>query len=225
MSGAICDRTLLRSHIVISEKSNVLKIVQIQRRGLGPIDLDVPSGSCASVRGASGAGKTLLLRAIAELDVVAGACFLGDVARNAMPAPQWRRQVAYVPAEPGWWADTAEEHFHDAPRAAAIAARLGIAAEVLVRPIEILSTGERLRLALVRALENEPAALLLDEPTSALDAQSLDLVEAELRRLLDAGMMIVLVSHDVDFARRLSQDAYTLHDGLLSRETQSEGAP
>ena len=203
----------------------MLKVVQIQRSGLGPIDLNVPPGSCACVRGASGAGKTLLLRAIAELDVADGACFLGDVARDAMPAPQWRRQVAYVPAEPGWWAATAEEHFHDAPCAAAIAARLGIAAEALARPIETLSTGERLRLALVRALENNPAALLLDEPTSALDAQSLDLVEAELRRLLGNGMMIVLVSHDADFARRMSQHAYTLHDGLLSRETHSEDTP
>jgi len=59
----------------------------------------------------SGAGKSLLLRAIADLDPNEGTVKLDGMLREAVPAPHWRSQVTYVAAEPGWWGDTVQEHF------------------------------------------------------------------------------------------------------------------
>jgi len=132
-----------------------------------------------------------------------------------MTAPQWRRRVAYVPAEPGWWATTALEHFQHPDLSRFRAHDLGLDGACLERPIVTLSTGERLRLALVRALELEPVALLLDEPTGALDEEATRLVEVELLKRLDDGLALLMVTHDVTQIDRLGASACTLRDGLL----------
>ena len=84
----------------------------------------------------------------------------------------------YVPAEPGWWAETVGEHFADRAAAAGFLKDLGFPDQTKSWPISRLSTGERLRLALVRAVIMRPKVLLLDEPTAALDAKSVTAVEA-----------------------------------------------
>lgn len=88
------------------------------------------AGECVVLRGASGSGKTQLLRAIADLDPNAGTVLLDGTPREAVPAPAWRRLIAYIPAEPGWWADTVGEHFPDWAAAAPLAERLGLPAAV-----------------------------------------------------------------------------------------------
>ena len=88
----------------------MLRVESLRRSGLGPISLAVEDGECLAVTGPSGAGKSLLLRAIADLDPNDGAVFANAGARAEMPAPAWRRVVAYVPAEPGWWGDVAGDH-------------------------------------------------------------------------------------------------------------------
>ncbi|MGZ2904358.1 ATP-binding cassette domain-containing protein, partial [Pseudomonas aeruginosa] len=72
------------------------------------------------------------------------------------------------------------------------------------RPIQTLSTGERQRLALVRALTPDPRVLLLDEPTGALDPASAALVEELVKFLLLSGKSVILVSHDVRQIERLA---------------------
>src|SRR5947209_1948991 len=72
---------------------------------------ELNSGECIALQGASGSGKTVLMRAIADLDPNEGTVKLDGVLRESVPGPMWRRQVTYVAAEPGWWADTVQEHF------------------------------------------------------------------------------------------------------------------
>ena len=82
----------------------MLTIRQLNRSGLAPFDLDLADGECVALSGPSGAGKTILLRTIADLDPNKGSASLDCVDREAIAAPQWRRSVAFLPAEAGWWA-------------------------------------------------------------------------------------------------------------------------
>lgn len=184
---------------------------------VGPVSFRVASGACAAIVGPSGSGKSLLLRMIADLDPNDGDVRLGEMSRARVAAPAWRRRVIHVAAEAGWWNPTVEAHVpaNMLPQAKAMADRLGLAADYLGRPVGTLSTGEKQRLALVRALVRQPDALLLDEPTSALDTASVARVEDLLRDQLRAGTVLVLVTHDSDQARRLGTDRYQMASGRL----------
>ena len=81
----------------------MLKIEHLSRAVLQPISLDVPDAMCVAIRGASGSGKSLLLRAIADLDPCTGRVALDGVDRTTIAANAWRRQVTYVAADSGWW--------------------------------------------------------------------------------------------------------------------------
>ena len=192
----------------------MLRVESLLRDGLGPISLSVGDGECLAVTGPSGAGKSLLLRAIADLDPNDGAVFANVGERARMPAPAWRRAVAYVPAEPGWWGDLARDHF-DPPLPAALVQAMGLGREVFDAPVARLSTGERQRLALARCLAREPEVLLLDEPTAALDERNKLEVEAVLKIRLHAGASLVLVTHDPAQAARLATRSVTLGAGRI----------
>jgi phosphate-transporting ATPase len=180
------------------------EVKNVARTGLAPVSFTLEAGECMAVTGPSGAGKSLLLRALADLDPNQGQVSLGGLARERMPAPHWRRLVAYLPAEPGWWADTVGEHFVDWSRAAGLVERLGLPADAGAWPITRPSTGERLRLALARALALDPQVLLLDEPTAALDAKSVAAVEALVAERRGQGLTVLWVSHDAAQAARVA---------------------
>src|SRR5437762_11925398 len=80
------------------------------------VSFTLSATECIAVKGPSGAGKTLLLRAIADLDPNQGVVTLDGRDRSTIAAPEWRRLVGYVPAEPGWWAETVGEHFANGKR-------------------------------------------------------------------------------------------------------------
>ncbi len=191
----------------------MLDIHQLQRPGLGPIDLTLDAGGCVCIAGASGTGKSLLLRAIADLDPNTGSLVLEGVDRISMPASEWRRRVAYVPAEPAWWSETPIQHFSDVAKATDVVLRLGLTVENMHQTIDTLSTGERQRLALVRALALNPAVLMLDEPTSALDEDSTQRVEAEIQSELRRGKAVLLVTHSEAQIQRLANVQYTMQAG------------
>ncbi|MGC2853892.1 ATP-binding cassette domain-containing protein [Novispirillum sp. DQ9] len=175
---------------------------------IGPLDLEVPAGRLVALMGASGSGKSLLLRAIADLDPAAGRVSLDGVDREAVDAPAWRRQVIYVAAQAGWWDDRVGAHFADPDAGGTVLPRLGLEAAALDWPVDRLSSGERQRLALARAVTlPRPAgaarAYLLDEPTAALDADSAARVEALISGLADARTAVLLVTHDAAQAARL----------------------
>jgi phosphate-transporting ATPase len=192
---------------------SVLTIRGLTRPGLAPIDLDVAAGEGIVVRGPSGAGKSLFLRAIADLDPNEGRVALDGDSREAMPAPDWRRRVTYVAAEPAWWADGVGEHFADWGAAAAIVEALLLPADADSWPVSRLSTGEKQRLGLARALVLSPRILLLDEPTSGLDAAAQEAVERILQDRLAAGAAMVVVTHDPDQAARFGRRCLDFDDG------------
>jgi ABC-type iron transport system FetAB ATPase subunit len=182
----------------------------------GPFNLTLKAGDCLVISGPSGIGKSLLLRMIADLDENTGTVLLNGVARETMPAPHWRRQVMYVAAESGWWAETVREHMQPAARAAALAPRLGLNAELLDAPVAQLSTGERQRMALLRAIIRQPAVLLLDEPTSGLDPASTLAVETLLTELAASGTGLVVVSHNEQQAERIATRRAHMTRGVLT---------
>jgi ABC-type iron transport system FetAB ATPase subunit len=182
----------------------MLRIDNLRVPGLPPLSFEVPAHECLAVEGPSGSGKTRLLRAIADLDPAEGYVTLEGVERREVPAPEWRRRVRYASAEPAWWAPTARQHLGTAPRLDRLLSALALDRALLDRPIAELSTGERQRLGLIRAVADEPRVLLLDEPTSALDAQAAALAEELIRFQMLAGRMVVLVSHDAQRVARLA---------------------
>lgn len=183
---------------------------------VGPVSLTIPAGDCCVVQGASGAGKSLLLRAIADLDPATGEVTLDGTPRARWTAPDWRRQVALVPANSGWWAADVAAHFDEAAsdRTARLLEALGLSA-ALGWEVARLSTGERQRLALVRALAHQPRALLLDEPTAALDTGATAAVEALVGDCLAQGMAVLLITHDAAQAARLGDRRYEMAQGRL----------
>jgi ABC-type iron transport system FetAB ATPase subunit len=164
--------------------------------------------------GPSGTGKTLLLRALADLDPHDGRVLLDDVASASIDAPRWRRQVGLLPAESQWWHDTLGGHF---PAASVLGLpELGFEPEVMSWPVSRLSTGERQRLALLRLLANRPKALLLDEPTASLDADNVQRVEHLIAAYRsETGASVLWVSHDPEQERRVADRRMRLRDGRL----------
>ncbi len=178
------------------------------------------ASDCVCLSGPSGAGKTLLLRAIADLDEHRGSVLLDGVDAAQVAAPRWRRQVALLPAESHWWSDRVGDHFGDA---SVWLERLGFDSSVLDWSVGNCSTGERQRLALARLLQNRPAVLLLDEPTASLDTENVARVEAliaDYRAETDAA--VVWVSHDPAQIARLCRRTLLLNNGVLH---ESEAHP
>ncbi len=188
----------------------------------GPYNLALQAGECVALVGASGSGKSVFLRLIADLDPHEGEVALDGRLRSTWPAPAWRQQVVYQAAEPAWWAATAIEHMHGAtPEALAPwLAPLGLASALLQADITRLSTGERQRMALVRSLSRQPRVLLLDEPTASLDAASALAAEALVSaRMRSEGLAVIWVTHSREQAQRLG------HRVLEVRNHQLRPAP
>jgi putative ABC transport system ATP-binding protein len=97
-----------------------------------------------------------------------------------------------------------------------LAEQLGLGAELLDAEVARLSTGEKQRLALIRALLLESPVLLLDEPTGALDQASVALVEAAIRDRLTKGVAVVMVTHDDLLGQRLGDQHYRMSQRRLS---------
>jgi ABC-type iron transport system FetAB ATPase subunit len=186
----------------------LLRVEHLRIGSLPPLSFSVADGECLAIEGPSGSGKTRILRAIADLDPVDAQLFVDGDERREMSATEWRKAVRYAAAEPGWWSDTPRDSFPNISLALARVVRLlaavGLDEDVLDRDVTHLSTGERQRIALVRALADEPKVLLLDEPTGALDIGSTAFVEELLRFQLLAGRSVLIASHDQALIGRLA---------------------
>jgi len=202
----------------------MLSVSRLRRPGLGPIDLKLAGGEVAALQGPSGTGKTMLLRAIADLDPNEGEVLLDGEPRERIAAPEWRRDVAYVAAESGWWEDIVGAHFDDIAAARRKLSGLGLEDGALSWPVTRLSTGEKQRLALIRSIIQKPRVLLLDEPTSALDGASRALVESLLGDLAADGISILIVTHDTAQAARLGARVLEMHGGRLVDSAAEGGA-
>jgi len=184
----------------------------------GPYRLRIRGGECLGLSGDSGVGKSLLLRAVVDLDPNEGRVLLGEIDRAAVPAPRWRQLVGLLPAESFWWQDLVDEHFHDfSALSDQELERLGFDRTVGSWRVSRLSTGEKQRLAILRLLENRPQALLLDEPTASLDADNIHRVEDLFTGYCRQRQAPLLwVSHDPDQLCRVADRLAVMGDqGIL----------
>jgi putative ABC transport system ATP-binding protein len=211
----------VRDHAAVLFELRDVSLIRGERRVLDSVSAGIPVGATAIV-GPSGAGKSTLLRLLNRLaDPDGGTISFRERPLDSYDPLALRREVSLVPQLPALLEGTVESNLEfaaglagkrpDAKRCLRLA---GLDPEFAGRDVAKLSVGEQQRAMLARALVQEPAVLLLDEPTSALDHAARDAIEstlAELRRELE--ISVVLVSHDPDQARRLSEWVVRLEDG------------
>lgn len=202
------------------DPESLMLAVNALRRLHITVSFRLNDGECIALQGPSGVGKSQFLRAIADLDPNEGSVHLDGISREAMPAPVWRKLVTYVSAEPGWWADTVQEHFVAWDEAAPLVERLGLPPACGSWTIRRLSTGEKQRLGLVRALLLRSRVLLLDEPTSALDAASTATAESIVAERISTGTSVIWSTHDGAQARRIGSRLFLMAgNGSIEEQT------
>ena len=186
-----------------------LVIENLTRPGLHPTSLRVGKGKCVVIHGPSGSGKSLFLRAVADLDPNNGHIALNGETRAMMSAPEWRKKAVYLQPESAWWHDIVGAHFTHLPAAKTLAEAFGLYEPIFDWPTSRLSTGERQRLSLAMVLASKPPLLLLDEPTSALGQKQQMEVLKTIKKVQRLGnIAIILITHN-EIHARLIADRFT----------------
>jgi len=217
-------------------------------RILDGVDLTVARGETVCVLGPSGSGKSTLLRCLNWLSPPdEGAVWIGDERvglrenANGSTGPRPDREIRAQRSRIGmvfqsfnlWSHMTILENVIEAPvhvlkmskkdaieRAERLLAKVGIAEKRNQYPSH-LSGGQQQRAAIARALAMQPKVMLFDEPTSALDPELVGEVLRVIRQLAEEGNTMLLVTHEMRFAREVSSKVIFLHQG----KTEEEGTP
>ena len=179
----------------------------------------VDSGKCLGLSGQSGSGKTLLLRAIADLDLNHGEVSIKDKKRSSFSGPNWRKKIGYLPAESICLHSSVCQHFDYAENFSP--EDFGFSdASIIESEVDKLSSGEKQRLALARLLSGLPEVLLLDEPTANLDPHNTNLVEELVNDYRNThGAAVIWVAHNESQLVRVSQTRLLMKNkSLLSNE-------
>ncbi len=185
-------------------------------------NFSVTGGHCLGITGPSGIGKSVLLKALADMLPHQGELILDDIEAHTISAPQWRKKVALLPAESQWWCDTVGEHFYHFD--SILFTQLGFKEEVMDWQISHLSSGEKQRLACIRLLMNQPEVLLLDEPTANLDKinqEKLETIIANYQKKYQAP--IIWISHDHEQLERVCQSLLILNKETYEIKSLKEG--
>jgi polar amino acid transport system ATP-binding protein len=205
------------------------------------ISLDVAKGDVLCVLGPSGSGKTTLLRCINHLEKIdAGRVWVdgelvgyrqvGDKLHELREADVARKraQIGMVFQRFNLFAHmTALENVSEAPirvkklpraeavaRATQLLERVGLADKLHANPAQ-LSGGQQQRVAIARALAMQPKLMLFDEPTSALDPELVGEVLDVMRTLVADGMTMIIVTHEIGFAREAADSVAFMDDGVV----------
>jgi ABC-type iron transport system FetAB ATPase subunit len=191
-----------------------LTLQDVRVAHVGPVSLQVRAGEIVCLSGASGSGKSLLLRAIADIIPHTGMVMLDAQEATTLSGPQWRKLVGLLPAENQWWQDQVSEHFPEQDKV--LLAALGFAETTWNWQVAHCSTGEKQRLALLRLLCHQPRCLLLDEPTASLDPDNTARVETVLLDYISKQQApVVWVSHSRDQIQRLASRHFIMREGKL----------
>lgn len=190
-----------------------LTIDQLSFHGRGPYSFALTSGQILAISGASGAGKSLLLRAIADLEPHQGEMAIEGEDYLNFSGPDWRCRVMYLPSEAQWWKETVREHLITEPENSELEL-FGFTAATLDWEISRLSSGEKQRLAILRLLQRRPRVLLLDEPTASLDQQNIARIEKMLQNYVwQEKAAAIWVSHDPLQIERIADRHYEILPG------------
>jgi putative ABC transport system ATP-binding protein len=196
---------------------------------LDGLDLRLEPGSITTLSGPSGGGKTTLLRILGLLsEPDDGELLLDGTDVRTLSPRAVRRRVALVAQSPAMFEGTVLDNVRtgaqlageELPEAAAreLIVRAGLQPEFLGQDARALSGGEKLRVAVARALALRPEAWLLDEPTAALDQERADLVVGLLLELASAGAPLLVVTHDARALARLGGRHLQLVAGRLRED-------
>ena len=207
-------------------------------RVLDSIDLDVALGEVVVICGPSGSGKSTLIRMVNRLEEISA----GEIFIDGMPISkltgralrQLRLGIGFVFQQFNLYPHlTAEENVTLAlrklrhvsaaaarARAAALLARVGLTDKQHAYPAA-LSGGQQQRVAIARALAMEPDILLFDEPTSALDPEMVGEVLAVIRELAHTGITMLVVTHEMGFARELADRVVFIDGGRIGANTSA----
>ena len=204
---------------------------------LKDVSLSVGKGEVVVVIGPSGSGKSTLCRAINRLETIDS----GEILIEGKPLPQEGRELAAMRAELGMVFQSFNLFAHMSilqnvtlgpvevlglskaeaeQRAMGLLDRVGVASQANKVPAQ-LSGGQQQRVAIARSLAMHPKAMLFDEPTSALDPEMINEVLDVMVELARGGMTMVVVTHEMSFARRVADRVVFMADGAIVEE----GAP
>ena len=189
---------------------SILELQELQISQLKPINIEV-NATCICLSGASGTGKSLLLRAIADLIDHKGEVYLDKQKCSGTNPVQWRKWVGFLPAESAWWLDKVGEHFLEKNNA--YLTQLNLPDDCFDWDLSRCSTGEKQRLAIARLLEHQPKVLLLDEPTASLDHESVLAVETLIKDYINEfNVPVIWVSHDPQQIKRIANREFVIKD-------------
>jgi octopine/nopaline transport system ATP-binding protein len=209
------------------------------------VNLTARQGDVVAIIGGSGSGKSTMLRCINFLETpTSGRIVIGgeEVALRPDGSPANRKQIEHLRQSLGmvfqqfnlWSHKTVLENLIEVPvhvlgipkaqaieRAKALLDRVGLAEKADTYPA-FMSGGQQQRAAIARALAIEPRAMLFDEPTSALDPELVGEVLGVIRDLAAEGRTMILVTHEMKFAREVASHVIYLHNGQVEEEGPPE---
>lgn len=201
---------------------------------LRDIDFSVCPGDVISIIGASGSGKSTLLRCINLLEAPSGGEIIHggvNILNSKINVPDYRSRVGMVFQNFNLFNNlTALDNCtvglikirklgkkEATDRALAYLNKVGMGPYINAKPRQ-LSGGQKQRIAIARALAMEPELLMFDEPTSALDPQMVGEVLGVMRALAAEGLTMLVVTHEMAFARDVSNRVVYMNDGLICEE-------
>ncbi|MYT29461.1 MULTISPECIES: amino acid ABC transporter ATP-binding protein [unclassified Streptomyces] len=203
---------------------------------LQDIDLTIRRGEVVVVIGPSGSGKSTLCRTINRLETIDS----GSIGIDGRPLPQEGRELARLRADVGMVFQSFNLFAHKTvlenvvlgqtkvrrtdrttaeKKARTLLDRVGVGAQAEKYPAQ-LSGGQQQRVAIARALAMDPKVMLFDEPTSALDPEMINEVLEVMQQLARDGMTMVVVTHEMGFARSAANRVVFMADGRIIEEAE-----
>lgn len=205
---------------------------------LRDIDFSVSKGDVVCIIGASGSGKSTLLRCINLLETPSGGEVLfhgSDITKKQISISSYRAKVGMVFQNFNLFSNMIAlkncmiglqkvlKKDKNAARQTALSYldKVGMSPFINAKPRQ-LSGGQKQRVAIARALAMEPEILLFDEPTSALDPQMVGEVLAVMRQLANEGLTMIIVTHEMAFARDVASHVVFMNNGVICEEGTPE---